>query len=55
MYQQRVGEGDGRGLQPLAAADLPLASLCRSVEIELAPLLGENAPPPLAPVNGVLS
>ena len=35
--------------------DLPLASLCRSVEIELAPLLGENVPPPLAPVNGVLS
>lgn len=35
--------------------DLPLASLCRSMEIELAPLLGQEVPPPLAPVNGVLT
>lgn len=35
--------------------DLPLAALCRALEIDLAPLLGHPTPPPLAPVNGVLT
>ncbi|NNL99479.1 MAG: bestrophin, partial [Gammaproteobacteria bacterium] len=35
--------------------ELPLASLCRGVEIDLAPLLGQDAPLPLEPVNGVLT
>jgi len=39
------------GLQP---NDLPLASLCRGVEIDLCPLLGLPSPQPLAPVKGVL-
>lgn len=34
--------------------DLPLAALCRAVEIDIAPLLGREPPPPLAPVDGVL-
>jgi len=39
------------GLQP---NDLPLASLCRGVEIDLSPLIGRAPPEPLAPVKGVL-
>jgi len=39
------------GIQP---NDLPLAALCRGVEIDLAPLLGLPPPEPLAPDNGVL-
>jgi putative membrane protein len=42
---------DPFGTQP---NDLPLAALCRGVEIDLAPLLGQAPPAPLAPVNGVL-
>jgi len=34
---------------------LPLDTICRSVEISLAPHLGEPAPPPLAPVDFHLS
>ena len=34
---------------------LPLDSICRTMEISLAPHLGEPAPPPLRPVNYVLT
>jgi ion channel-forming bestrophin family protein len=35
--------------------DLPLTALCRGLEIDLAPLLGHEAPPALLPVKGVLA
>lgn len=34
--------------------DVPMSALCRTVEIDLLQMLGEAAPEPLAPENGVL-
>ena len=36
--------------------DTPMTALCRTIEIDLRQQLGETAmPPPLEPVNGVLT
>ncbi|MCC2980420.1 bestrophin family protein [Sphingomonas sp. IC4-52] len=34
--------------------DVPLASMCRTIEIDLLQAIGDEAPPPLQPVKGVL-
>jgi putative membrane protein len=34
--------------------DVPLAAMCRTIEIDLLQSIGEEAPPPTAPVKGVL-
>ena len=34
--------------------DLPLSAMCRTIEIDLLQSIGDTAPEPLAPVNGVL-
>jgi ion channel-forming bestrophin family protein len=34
--------------------DLPLNAMCRTIEIDLLQSIGDEAPPPLAPVKGVL-
>ncbi|TZG29106.1 bestrophin family protein [Sphingomonas montanisoli] len=34
--------------------DLPLSAMCRTIEIDLLQAIGDEAPAPLAPVNGIL-
>ena len=34
--------------------DLPLTAMCRTIEIDLLQSIGDEAPPPLTPVKGVL-
>ena len=34
--------------------DVPMSAMCRTIEIDLLQTLGDPAPPPLAPENGVL-
>ncbi len=34
--------------------DVPLAAMCRTIEIDLLQSLGQEAPQPLKPIDGVL-
>ena len=36
------------------AHDLPLTAMCRTIEIDLLELIGDDAPPPVLPDRGVL-
>jgi ion channel-forming bestrophin family protein len=33
--------------------DVPISTICRNIEIDLTEMLGDKAPPKIAPLNGV--